>query len=385
MIDTPPRHGRDVWLIDTTLRDGEQAPGVVFTRRQRLELAEALAGVGVPEIEVGIPAMGEDECQAIRDVVALRLDCRLTAWARGCRADIEAAAGCGVPAVHLALPASALHGMAIGMSPDRVIERIHELVDFARGQFAFVSIGAQDASRADPAFLDAFARAVRDAGADRLRLADTVGIWNPLQVGEVFTRLGGVVDGLPLGFHGHNDLGMATANCVAAIAAGAHSVDVTVNGLGERAGNAALEQVVMAARISLGRDCGITTEGLTGLCRRVAAETGRPIPRHQPITGAGIRQHESGVHVHALLRDRATFEPFCPSDVGASESEFVLGKHSGTTALAHILGQEGIALSKSRAGMLLRRLRREAIACRGAVTPSDVVRWYRELATVPDA
>jgi len=385
LVDASPRPGRDVWLIDTTLRDGEQAPGVVFTRRQRCALAGALAGVGVPEIEVGIPAMGDDECQAVRDVVALGLDCRLTAWARGRRGDIEAAAECGVPAVHLALPASPLHGKALGMAPERVIERIFELVAFARGQFAFVSVGAQDASRADPAFLDAFARAVRDAGADRLRLADTVGIWNPLQVGATFTRLRGIVDGLLLAFHGHNDLGMATANCVAALAAGAHGVDVTVNGLGERAGNAALEQVVMAVRVSLGRDCGIVTEGLTGLCRRVAAETGRPIPRHQPITGAGIREHESGVHVHALLRDRATFEPFRPAEVGASESAFVLGKHSGTTALAHVLGQQGIALSKSRAGMLLRRLRREAVARRGAVTPSDVVRWYRELATVPDA
>ena len=161
------------------------------------------------------------------------------------------------------------------------------------------------------------ALAAWEAGADRLRLADTVGIWNPLQVGVAFARLAERLPDFPLGFHGHNDLGMATANSLAALVSGAHSVDVTVNGLGERAGNAPLEQVVMAVQVSLGESCGIATEALSRLCRRVARHARRPIPPHQPVTGRRIFEHESGIHVHGLLRDRRTYEPFRPAQVGA--------------------------------------------------------------------
>ena len=164
-----------------------------------------------------------------------------------------------------------------------------------------MSVGAQDASRADPDFLEDLALAVRQAGASRLRLADTVGVWNPMEIGAVFTRLRLRVAGLTLGFHGHNDLGMATANSLAAVAAGASSVDVTVGGLGERAGNAALEQVVMALHLSLKRPTGIDTTALWDLCRRVSVASGRAIPEHQPISGSAIHSHESGIHIHALL------------------------------------------------------------------------------------
>lgn len=371
--------GRDVWLVDTTLRDGEQAPGVAFTTGQKLGIAGALAEAGVPEIEVGCPAMGADECRAIRGLVALDLPCLLTAWGRARREDVEAAAATGVGGVHLSLPASPIHLRALGKSPGWALGQVGALVPFARDRFAFVSVGAQDASRADPEFLADLARAVQAAGADRLRLADTVGVWDPLRVGEAFARLGRAAPGLALGFHGHNDLGMATANSIAALAAGARSVDVTVNGLGERAGNAALEQVVMAARIALGRDCGIATKALGGLCRRVADASGRPIPPAQPITGRAAFRHESGIHVHALLRDRATYEPFPPATVGAPEGRIVLGKHSGTAALAFVLGAAGIALEERHAPALLRRVRREAAARRGAVAPADVARWYREI------
>jgi len=172
---------------------------------------------------------------------------------------------------------------------------------------------------------------------------------------------------------------MATANSLAALVSGANSVDVTVNGLGERAGNAPLEQVVMAVQVSLGESCGIATEALSRLCRRVARYARRPIPPHQPIIGRRIFEHESGIHVHGLLRDRRTYEPFRPAQVGAPAGTFVLGKHSGTAALRHFLAQSGIELPPEQALPLLQRLQREAPAWHGNVPPPELVRWYREL------
>ena len=332
-------------LVDTTLRDGEQTPGVAFSRRRKQHLASRLSQLGVSELEVGIPAMGDGEVATIRSLVDLNLPSRLTAWCRASVGDLEAAARAGVSAVHLSLPTSKIHMQLLDKSHRWLHRQIELVVSRAVGMFEFVSVGAQDASRADQELLIELARALSAAGANRFRLADTVGVWSPPQVIDTITAMRVAVPDLPLGFHAHNDLGMATANTLAAVSAGATSADVTVLGIGERAGNAALEEVVLALRHVQGLELGIQTESLSQLAQLVARYAGQRIACNKPIVGRNAFCHESGIHVHGMLRNPQAYQPFAADEVGAV-SQMVLGRHAGSTALQHVLQKYGLRLSR---------------------------------------
>ena len=345
---------RTVHLVDTTLRDGEQAPGVVFSPLQRIELARQLAACGVPEIESGIPAMGEAEQAALRELNYCGLKVRLTAWCRATVEDLDAARTCGFRAVHLSLPSSPVLLGTLHRDEAWVFKTLEHLLPHAVRRFDFVSVGAQDASRTNTSMLVKMAETVKKRGGARFRLADSVGCWNPLAVSKVIRQIRSVVPTLRLGVHMHNDLGMATANSLVAIQSGATDVDVTVNGLGERAGNAPLEQVAMALRTLPEFDHGLRTEGLFALCQNVARCAGRDIPPAQPITGSEVFRHESGIHVHALLKNRRSYEPFSASAVGRSpDLNVTAGKHSGAASLIYLLKQSGVNLKKDEAGELL--------------------------------
>jgi len=366
-----------VWIVDTTLRDGEQAPGVVFNTEEKLEIASMLAQTGVDEIEAGIPAMGDIACKEIRKMVDLKLPCTLSSWCRAKKEDIELAATCNTPGVHISFPTSSILLKTFDKSEAWVLSALEELVLFARARFNQVTVGAQDATRTDVRFLKTFAEQAHNYGAHRIRLADTVGIVSPSVVIRTIKSLLKTIPDLSIEFHGHNDLGMATANAVSAVDAGANSLSVTVNGLGERAGNAPLEEVSMAL-FEVGEYNGnIKLSNLTMLCQMVAKASGQDIATSKPITGKNVFCHESGIHCSGLLKNPLSYQLFDPKIVGKNKPEYIIGYHSGRAGIRHILSEQGIAVNKNEAGRLLVLVRRKAHIRKSSLSVDELEALYR--------
>jgi homocitrate synthase NifV len=369
-----------VKINDTTLRDGEQTAGVAFSADEKISIAKALSRAGVPEMEIGIPVMGDAETEQINAISALHLPSRLMVWGRMCDSDMKAIAGCKVDIVNLSIPVSDIQ-IEHKLRRDRewVLAQIREYVPRALDLGLEVCVGSEDASRADTDFLLRVAETAQNAGASRLRFADTLGLLDPFSTYSRINMLRRAVD-LDLEMHAHNDLGLATANTLAAIRAGATHVNTTVNGLGERAGNAPLEEVVMALRHLYGIETAVNTLHFPDISQLVAEASGRPVPSNKSIVGAGVFTHESGIHVDGLIKDQRNYETFSPAEVGR-EHRTVLGKHSGSHSVIHAYAKIGLILSDLEAHSLLDMIRDHATQTKCIPSTEDLKRFYLENAT----
>lgn len=337
------------------MRDGEQTPGVSLTTESKLLIANKLDSLNVDIIEAGSAITSEGERLAIKKVAGEGLKAEICSYCRIRKEDIDSALGCDVGSIHLVVPVSDLHiQQKLKKDRDAVRRMAVEMTEYAKSHGLTVELSGEDASRADIDYLKSVYEAGIEAGADRLCFCDTVGILVPERTYEIFSELS--LLGAPVSIHCHNDFGLATSNTVTALRAGAKEAHVTINGIGERAGNTSLEEVVMVLEALYNHKTKIDTKSLYTISRLVSRLSGIPVAPNKAVVGGNAFTHEAGIHIHGLLANTATYEPIMPELVGR-ERRIVLGKHAGRSSVVLALKELGLTASEKQIDDIVVRIK----------------------------
>ncbi len=334
-------------IYDTTLRDGEQTPEVSFNADQKLDIAHSLDELGVPQIEAGFPQVSENELKSVKMIANENLDASIICLTRTKKSDIDCALDADVDGIITFMGLSDLHlKIKIKKSREEAYQMCMDAVDYGKDHGLFVAFSAEDATRTElPKLIDIYKQA-EDHKADRVHIADTTGSINPQAMAYMVRNIKKEID-LELALHCHNDFGMAVSNSIAGLLEGATAISTTVNGIGERAGNASLEELIMALKLLYNKDLGFNTPVIHELSQKVSEYSQIPIPSSKAIIGNNVFRHESGIHVDALLEDPLTYEPYLPEMIG-TKRQIVLGKHSGKSAVAEKLNTLEIDVSEDK-------------------------------------
>lgn len=366
-------------INDTTLRDGEQAAYVAFNTEEKLRIATLLSQCGADELEIGIPAMGVKEKEDIKELLQLDLPVKMMSWNRALSSDIEASLECGIKAIDISIPISdILIDVKFKGNQSLVLKQLASAISLAKSEGLFVCIGGEDSSRGDIRFIETVMELGSELGADRFRYCDTVGIMTPTKMSEAIGYLTQKSD-LPIEMHTHNDFGLANANALSGIDAGAQSINTTVMGLGERAGNASFEQISMALKhLYSQKERSFEAADMKNLVQTVSAAAGMQISANAPIVGERIFAHESGIHANGMMKNSSAYEPFDAIEVGSLRS-FPIGKHSGTGTISYHLKELGIIPDKALLYKLLPKIRQIVTSRKEVLNTQELAHLYKEV------
>ena len=364
-------------IIDTTLRNGEQTAGVVFSKHEKIRIAKMLDEIGIPEIEIGTPALGDVEKDIIKNILKSGLKAKLYAYCNADPADIEAAADLGVENIIINISTSDIHiKEKYKQNRTWVVHTLREAMRTARQKDLNFIVSAEDATRTDLEFLLKLVTLAKKKGAQRFRICDTVSKFDPFRTFMNINTINTAID-FPLEVYNHNDFGMATANAMAAIRGGAVSLVVSVGGLGDGTGNAAMEEIVMAMRYLEDLEMGIETSKFREIAEYVAKASARAIPIWKAIVGTNVFAHESGIHADGVIKNPKNYEAFNPAEVGLTR-QLVVGKHSGSHTILHKFKEYDIELTDKEANDILSMTRTMSVDLKRPLFDKELMYIYQE-------